>query len=88
VSLRPNRVVGLRVNVDRLMTVRGARAGHLSGAGLDSYLDRRGIAQEVLYANKLMEQHGWPSIDASYLAIEEIARDVIRLRNLRGDRAW
>ncbi len=87
-SLRPNRVVGLRVNVDRLMTVRGARADHLSGAGLGSYLDRRAIAQEVLHANKLMEQHGWPSIDASYLAVEEIARDVIRLRNLRGDRAW
>jgi len=76
------------VNVDRLMTVRGARADHLASAGLGSYLDRRAIAQEVLYANKLMEEHGWPSIDASYLAIEEIARDVIRLRNLRGDRAW
>lgn len=87
-SLRPNRVVGLRVNVDRLMTVRGARADHLSGAAMGSYLDRRAIAHEVLYANKLMEQQGWPSIDASYLAVEEIARDVIRLRSLKGARAW
>jgi len=87
-ALRPNHVVGLRVNVDRLMTVRGARADHLGGQGLGPYLDRRAIAREVLHANKLMEQHGWRSIDASYLAIEEIARDVIRLRNLRGDRAW
>ena len=87
-SLRPNRVVGLRVNVDRLLTVRGARADHLGSVGLGPYLDRRAIAHEVLYANKLMEQHLWPSIDASYLAVEEIARDVIRLRNLRGDRAW
>jgi regulator of PEP synthase PpsR (kinase-PPPase family) len=87
-ALRPNRVVGLRVNVDRLLTVRGARAANLGGAGMGPYLDRRAIATEVLYANKLMEEHGWRSIDASYLAVEEIARDVIRLRNLRGDRAW
>jgi hypothetical protein len=87
-ALRPNRVVGLRVNVDRLLTVRGARAANLGGAGMGPYLDRRAIAQEVLFANKLMEERGWRSIDASYLAVEEIARDVIRLRNLRGDRPW
>jgi hypothetical protein len=87
-ALRPSRVVGLRVNVERLMTVRGARAANFGGSGIDHYLDRRAIAREVLYANRLMEEHGWRSIDASYLAIEEIARDVIRLRNLRGDRAW
>ena len=87
-ALAPSLVVGLRVNVDRLMTVRNARAEHLGGAPIDAYLDRRAIATEVLEANRLMEQQGWRSIDASYLAVEEIAREVVRLRNLKGERVW
>jgi len=35
-----------------------------------------------------MEQRGWLGIDGSYLAVEEIAREVVRLCNLRGERAW
>jgi regulator of PEP synthase PpsR (kinase-PPPase family) len=87
-ALAPERVVGLRVNVDRLVTVRDARAAHLGRAGLDAYVDRRAIAREVLEANRLMEEHGWRSFDVSYLAVEEIAREVMRLRNLHGDRSW
>jgi hypothetical protein len=87
-ALPPERVVGLRVNVDRLLTVRESRAAHLGRAALDSYLDRRAIAHEVLEANRLMEAHGWRSIDVSYLAVEEIAREVMRLRKLHGERSW
>jgi regulator of PEP synthase PpsR (kinase-PPPase family) len=87
-ALPPERVVGLRVNVERLLTVRAARAGHLGPAGARDYVDRRTIAREVLEANRSMEEHGWRSIDVSYLAIEEIAREVIHLRNLEGKRAW
>jgi regulator of PEP synthase PpsR (kinase-PPPase family) len=87
-ALDPTRVVGLRVNVDRLLTVREARAQNLGRGGLGDYLDRREVAREVLHANRLMEKHAWRAIDASYLAIEEIAREVMRLRNLKGERAW
>ena len=37
---------------------------------------------EVRHANLLMQQHGWRTLNASYLAIEEIAREVIRLAGL------
>jgi len=37
----------------------------------------------VIEANRLMERHGWRSFDASYMAIEEVAREVMRLRGLR-----
>jgi hypothetical protein len=87
-ALDPNRVIGLRVSVDRLITVRESRARHFGGARLDTYLDRREVAREVLRANTMMEEHGWRSIDVSYLAVEEIAREVMRLRGLRGDRRW
>jgi regulator of PEP synthase PpsR (kinase-PPPase family) len=29
-----------------------------------------------------MAAHGWRTIDASYMAVEEIAREVMRLRGL------
>lgn len=87
-ALDPEKVIGLRVNVDRLLIVREARAQNLGRVDLDAYLDRRTLAREVLWANQLMEQRGWRTIEASYLAIEEIARDVMRLCGLRGERLW
>ena len=87
-SLDPEKVIGLRVNVDRLLAVREARARNLGRVHLDTYLDRREVAREVLWANDLMEAQAWRTIDASYIAIEEIAREVMRLRGLHGDRLW
>jgi len=87
-ALDPSRVVGLRVNVDRLLTIRESRARHLDRGGLGAYLDRRDVSREVLNAHRAMETHGWRGIDVSYLAVEEIAREVLRLCNLRGDPVW
>ena len=42
-------------------------------------LERRAVAREVNEAHRTMERHGWRSVDASYLAIEEIAREVMQL---------
>ena len=46
---------------------------------LDSYVDSREIANELRYANGLMEQRGWRSVDVSFKAVEEVAREVLRL---------
>ena len=86
--LSPNRVVGLRVNVDRLAAIREARAQDLGLTDGAAYLDRRTIAREVIDANRLMDERGWHSLDVSYLAIEEISKEVMRLRRLRGRRPW
>ena len=83
-----NRVVGLRVNVDRLLAVREARAEGLGMRGGEDYLDRRAVAQEVIWADRIMEARGWRSVDVSYLAIEEIAKEVLRVRKLRGSPRW
>jgi regulator of PEP synthase PpsR (kinase-PPPase family) len=50
----------------------------------DNYIDKPAIAREVIEANRMMERHGWRSFDASYLAIEEIAREVMKMRGLKG----
>jgi regulator of PEP synthase PpsR (kinase-PPPase family) len=82
-TLDPAKVVGLRMNVMRLATVREARARSLAARPTDDYLDERAIAREVLAANRLMDERGWRSLDASYLAVEEIAREILGLRALR-----
>ena len=83
-----NRVVGLRVNVDRLVAVREARREDLGMRGEEGYLDRRAVAGEVIWADRIMEARGWRSVDVSYMAIEEIAKEVLRVRRLRGTPRW
>lgn len=87
-KLPADKVVGLRVNVHRLLTIREARALDLGIGPDDTYLDKRAISREVLAANRIMDDRGWQSFDVSYMAIEEIAKEVTRLRGLDGPRTW
>ena len=77
--LPPRKVVGLRVELTRLLAVREARAHNLRLGQLDPYVDRRIVARELGAANRLMDANDWRSVDVSYLAVEEIAREVMRL---------
>ena len=78
----PARVIGLRMNVTRLLAVREARARHLGRTGTAGYVDKREVAAEMREAYRVMEHYGWRSFDASYMAVEEIAREVLRLRGI------
>ena len=72
-------VIALTVNPNRLQSIRDARR-HAMGAGeLDHYVDRRAIHEELRYAERLAKKHGWRSIDVSYMAVEEVARTVLRM---------
>jgi regulator of PEP synthase PpsR (kinase-PPPase family) len=87
-ALDPDRVIGLRMNVMRLQTVREVRATRLRLAPDDPYLDKRDISREVLAASRVMDEHGWRSIDVSYMAVEEVAREIMALRGLKGSIHW
>ena len=84
IDLDPSKVIGLRVNTSRLMTVRMARAPHLGVGYAGQYVDRPAIAREINFCNALIDRYGWRSFDASYMAIEEIAREVMRLMRESG----
>jgi regulator of PEP synthase PpsR (kinase-PPPase family) len=85
-KLPKSRVIGLRINVMRLLSVREARMPDL-GVDVDqSYVDQRIIAEEVNNANRLMDKQKWNTVDVSYLAVEEIARQVLHLRWPKGRR--
>ena len=81
-KLDPKKVIGLHVNTARLRNVREVRVKAMGGDFLPSYLDKREVGREVNAAKRMMDEHGWQAIDASYMAIEEIAKEVIRLRGL------
>jgi regulator of PEP synthase PpsR (kinase-PPPase family) len=74
-----NRVIGLRINVMRLLRVREGRLPSLAVGSQEDYINRRAVANEVNNANRLMEKQKWSSIDVSYLAVEEIAREVLHI---------
>jgi regulator of PEP synthase PpsR (kinase-PPPase family) len=78
-ELPSNKVIGLRVQLARLLTVREGRARNLRIDVSDPYTDKRSVGREINSASRMMEQHEWRSVDVSYLAVEEIARDVMRL---------
>jgi regulator of PEP synthase PpsR (kinase-PPPase family) len=85
-NLDPKKVIGLRANVMRLMTVRNVRVLDAPSpwVSTEDYVDKQAVTSEVIAANRLMDRHGWQSVDVSYMAIEEIAREVMRLRGLKG----
>ncbi|MBN2242225.1 MAG: kinase/pyrophosphorylase [Acidobacteria bacterium] len=78
--LSPNRVIGLRINVQRLLRVREARMSDLGKDADQGYVDQRTVAAEVNHVNRLMDRQRWKTVDVSYLAVEEIARQVLHLR--------
>jgi regulator of PEP synthase PpsR (kinase-PPPase family) len=83
-GLDPGKVIGLWVNPTRLRFVREARASTWNlGRDID-YLDPEKVNREVREAQSLMRKRRWRIIDASYMAVEEIARDVVRLVEARG----
>jgi regulator of PEP synthase PpsR (kinase-PPPase family) len=49
-----------------------------------AYAELDAVKEEVRAAHRIMSERGWQTIDASYLAVEEIAHEVMRLRNLSG----
>ena len=81
--LPARKVIGLRVNVSRLLNIREHRVSAMNLGPLDDYLDKRAVAREVNEANRLMEEHGWRGIDVSYMAIEEIAKEVLKMLGRR-----
>lgn len=82
-KLDPKKVIGLHVNTARLCNVREVRVKAMGGEYLPSYVDKREVGREVNEAKRMMDAQGWQTINASHMAIEEIAKAVIGLRELK-----
>jgi regulator of PEP synthase PpsR (kinase-PPPase family) len=82
-ALDPNTVIGLTINGRRLKTLREARAPYIGTRVTDRYVDEEAIREEIRYANKLMVRYNWRTVDVSYKAIEEVAKEVASLRGIK-----
>jgi len=84
VRLDKRRVIGLTMNPRRLQVVRESRLRQWGMHLHEAYADRVLIARELRAAHEVMKKHGWRCIDASYKAVEEIAREVRQLLDEAG----
>lgn len=75
--LPPSKVVGLTMNAHRLRLLREMRLATLQPETID-YVAEPAIQAELRYAHRLMADHGWNCIDASYKAVEEVAIELLR----------
>ena len=71
--LPARQVIGLTMNVRRMKSLRASRAETLGDVSAGDYVDGRAIAREVAWAEKLMKDQGWRTIDVSYSSVEEVA---------------
>lgn len=73
------RLVGLKIDAERLAEIRGRRAASMGGRTKGEYASLAEIHEELEYAADLHKRLGCPVIDVTHLAIEEAAHRVIRL---------
>jgi len=82
----PCPVIGLTVEVDRLVEIRRNRLRVIGAAEQPSgavarngeYADREAVAAELVWARRLCTEHGWPVIDVTRRSIEETAAAVLQ----------
>lgn len=74
-----SKIVGLTINPELLVKLRQSRLAQLVHADIN-YADPKHVIEELNYSHKIFGQNpGWPIIDITGKAIEEIAREVCSL---------
>ena len=80
-------VVGLTIDPKALIDIRrhrlrliggGSESGFIRGEQAD-YVDHEAVEKELLWAKRLCNAHGWPTIDVTRRSIEETAATVLKL---------
>jgi regulator of PEP synthase PpsR (kinase-PPPase family) len=81
------KIFGLTIKAEALLSIRQARLKHLGMPADTSYGQREHIAQEIAFAQALYRQHpSWPVIDITGKAVEETAADILRIKKDRDNR--
>jgi regulator of PEP synthase PpsR (kinase-PPPase family) len=73
-------VVGLYASPERIVQIRQNRLlGLKARQDDDQYIDRKAVAEEVIFSRRLCAKHNWPIIDVTRRSIEETAAAVLKL---------
>ena len=78
-AVPPDRVVCLLMAPARLQEIRASRATAMK-IPLEPYASLEHIRRELLHSERLSLDHGWRQIDVSGKSVEEVAREIMLLR--------
>jgi [pyruvate, water dikinase]-phosphate phosphotransferase / [pyruvate, water dikinase] kinase len=74
-----NKVVGLRMDPNRLRHLRQQRLKSFRNDARQAYTDARLVGEEVAYADSLFQRASWPVVDMTFKSLEEVAVEVVSL---------
>jgi hypothetical protein len=77
-DLDPNKVFGLTIAPETMLTIRQERVRSL-GMPYSDYVDMESVLVEMRRARRFFQQHGWRVVDVSERAVEENAARILQL---------
>jgi len=82
-KLPKEKVIGLTIDPDNLMEIRGERLRTLGLSDKSIYTDKERVLKEINYAENIYKKIGCPVIDITNKAIEDIATQILKI--LKGE---
>ncbi len=79
-SLKGPLIVGLTIDIERLLQIRKTRLQTLSSDEFTNYVDKEEVEREIDASKRLYREQGWPMIDVTRRSVEETAALIIQMR--------
>lgn len=79
-TLKGPLVVGLTIDIERLLQIRKTRLQTLSSDEFTNYVDKEEVEREIEASKRLYREQGWPIIDVTRRSVEETAALIIQMR--------
>lgn len=76
-------VVGLTIDVERLLQIRRTRLQSLKQEEETNYIDIEEVKKEIAESRRFYMQHRWPIIDVTRRSVEETAAQIMQLHQKR-----
>jgi regulator of PEP synthase PpsR (kinase-PPPase family) len=73
-------IVGLTIDIERLLQIRKTRLQTLSSDEFTNYVDKEEVEREIDASKRLYREQGWPMIDVTRRSVEETAALIIQMR--------
>lgn len=79
-TLKGPLMVGLTIDIERLLQIRKTRLQTLSSDEFTNYVDKEEVEREIEASKRLYREQGWPIIDVTRRSVEETAALIIQMR--------
>ena len=76
-------VVGLTIEVDRLLEIRKNRLTSLKEKDNTEYINLEEIKKEIENSKKIFRRNNWPTIDVTRKSVEETAASIIKIYEIK-----